>query len=109
MTHLHTLRIPLVFTRPANVLVAEEPDGRRLVVGAGIRSTDERRDLFGALVFRLDGQGAGRERLEVTCSTSSPVFFRHTVVDDGRVAVSEVPWKLDDGAVAGAYRVTVLR
>ncbi len=89
--------------------LSASPDGRRLVVGAGVRPTDTRRDLFGALVFRLDGQGAGRDRLEVTCSTPSPVFFRHTTLDDGRIAVSEVPWKLDDGAVAGAYRVTVLR
>jgi hypothetical protein len=94
---------------PALQGLSMSPDGRRLVVGAGVRPTDERRDLFGALVFRLDGGGAGRDRLEVTCSTPSPVFFRHTVIDDGRVAVSEVPWKLDDGTVAGAYRVTVLR
>lgn len=89
--------------------MSASPDGRRLVVGAGVRATDQRRDLFGALVFRLDGAGAGSERLEVTCPTPSPVFFRHTVVDDGRIAVSEVPWRLDDGSVAGAYRVTVLR
>ncbi len=89
--------------------LSASPDGRRLVVGAGVRPTDQRRDLFGALVFRLDGAGSGADRLEVRCSTPSPVFFRHAVLDDGRIALSEVPWRLDDGAVAGAYRVTVLR
>jgi len=89
--------------------LSSSPDGTRLVVGAGERSSDERRDLFGALVFRADGGGDGVDRLEVVCSTDAPVFFRQAVADDGRVAVSEVPWKAEDGSVLGAYRVTVLR
>ena len=84
------------------------PDGQTLVVGAGERSSDTRRDLFGALVFSLSGSGDGRDRLAVTCSTQAPVFFRHVVRDDGRIALSEVPWR-DGDDVAGHYRVTVLR
>ncbi len=89
--------------------LSASPDGAHVVVGGGERSTDDRRDLFGALVFRLGGDGSGDERLEVVCSTDGPVFFRQALHDDGRVAVSEVPWASADGAVLGAYRVTVLR
>ncbi len=90
--------------------VAISPDGRRLVVGGGPRPSDHRRDLFGATVFRLDGEGSGEDRLEVTCPTEAPVFFRLAATDDGRVAVSEVPYKDEaDDRVRGEYRVTVLR
>ncbi len=89
--------------------LSASPDGSHVVVGGGDRSSDDRRDLFGALIFRLDGEGTGAERLEATCSTESPVFFRQALHDDGRVAVSEVPWKGEDGSVLGSYRVTVLR
>lgn len=78
-----------------------EAPGDRLLVGAGERSSDDRRDLFGVLVFRGDA-------LEVTCPTDSPVFFRHAAHGE-RIAVSEVPWTADDGSVLGSYRVTVLR
>lgn len=84
------------------------PDGRRVVVGAGQRNNDERRDLFGALVFRLDGDGDGQARHEAFCPTEGPVFFRQRLTDDGRVAVAETPFRAGEG-VAGAYRVTVLR
>ena len=85
------------------------PDSGTLVVGAGHRSSDSRRDLFGALVFDVAGEGSGDEHLAVTCSTEAPVFFRHVVHDDGRVAVAEVPWRDAPDSVAGHYRVTVLR
>jgi hypothetical protein len=85
------------------------PNGRTLVVGAGPRRSDERRDLFGALVFRLDGDGSGDDRLRTFCATAAPVFFRQGVTDDGRIAVAEHPWLAADGTVQGAYRVTVLR
>lgn len=85
------------------------PDGRTLVVGAGNRTTDERRDLYGALVFRLGGEGSGRSRLVATCSTENPVFFRHAATDDGRVALAEVPYRVGEGEVRGSYRVTVTR
>ncbi len=86
------------------------PNGRRLVVGGGPRESDHRRDLFGAFVLRLDGDGSGDERLEVSCPTESPVFFDHDVLDDGRIAVAEVPYKDETGGkVLGEYRVTVLR
>lgn len=86
------------------------PDGRRVVVAAAERTTDERRDLFGALVFDAGGPGrGGEERLEAFCATASPVFYRPAMSADGRVAVAEHPWRLLSGDVAGAYRVTVLR
>ena len=80
------------------------PEHRWLVVGAGPRRVDHREDLFGALVF-----DAASEDLSVFCPTESPVFFRHTSTRDGRVAVAESPFLREDGTLAGAYRVTVLR
>ncbi len=77
----------------------------RVVVGAGARSSDERKDLWGALVFDVGAEPA----LVRTCPTDGPVFFQHAATDDGRVAVSVVPWKDADDAVRGAYRVVVLR
>jgi WD40 repeat protein len=88
--------------------ISPSPDGRHLVMGAGKRSTDDRRDLFGALIFRLEGEGNGPDRLQVTCPTESPVFFRQALRDDGRVAVAEFPFGTDAG-VTGEYRLTVLR
>ncbi|MDG1478038.1 MAG: WD40 repeat domain-containing protein [Myxococcota bacterium] len=85
-------------------------DGRHLIVGAGDRKTDERRDLYGALVFSLTGADrSGEERLEAFCQTEGPVFFRHTLSADGRVAVAEHPYTDTDGTVKGHYQVTVLR
>jgi WD40 repeat protein len=93
--------------------LSTSPDGRTLVAGAGARESDSRRDLFGALVFDLAAgdpeRASGAERLQAFCPTEGPVFFRHAVTDDGRVAVAEIPFAGDDGAVSGAYRVTVFR
>ncbi len=95
---------------PAIQGITTSPDGEHLVIGGGPRTTDHRRDLFGAFVFRLGGDGTGQERLVASCPTESPVFFRHALRDDGRVAVSEVPYQDETaGAVLGEYRVTVLR
>lgn len=88
--------------------LAISPDRGTLVAGAGLRDVDVRTDLFGALVFRLGGAGAGAERLVTTCPTEGPVFFRMAVADDGRIAVAEHPWRRGD-VVTGQYRVTVLR
>ena len=86
-------------------------DGRHILVGAGDRPTDERRDLFGALVFDLEGPStrSGEDRLRAFCATESPVFFRHAMSRDGRVAVAEHPHTDAEGAVRGSYQVTVLR
>jgi len=89
--------------------LSPSPDGRHLVVGAGKRNADDRRDLFGALLFRLDGEGSGPDRLQAFCPTESPIFFRQALHNDGRVAVAEFPFSTPDDAVAGEYRVTVLR
>jgi hypothetical protein len=91
-----------------NGLVRGE-DGRTAVVGTRTRTSDEREDAFGALLFRLDGQGSGQERLLAWCPTEGPTFFRPTMSQDGRVAVTEHPFERADGSLAGSYRVTVLR
>ena len=85
-------------------------DGQHLLVGAGDRQTDDRRDLYGALVFSLaDDERSGAERLEAFCQTEGPVFFRHALAQDGRVALAEHPYMDGSGAIRGAYRITVLR
>lgn len=85
--------------------------GDTLVVGAGARSTDERRDLYGALVFDLGGaEGrSGEDRLQAFCPTEGPVFFRQDQTADGRIAVTEFPFRSGEATQSGAYRVTVLR
>jgi len=93
--------------RPQGLSVS--PDGEALLMGAGNRDTDDRRDLYGALLFDLEGGGSGAERLEAFCPTEGPVFFRHALTDDGRAAVSEHPYPDGEGGFKGAYRVTVLR
>jgi hypothetical protein len=81
-----------------------------MVVGAGSRSSDARRDLYGALVFDLEGQSrSGEQRLQTFCATESPVFFRQAATEDGRIAVVEHPIADEDGSIRGAYQVTVLR
>jgi hypothetical protein len=90
--------------------IEQSPDGDELVVAAGPRETDQRRDLYGALVFDLDApEGSGAERLRALCATEGPAFFRPALSADGRVAVAEHPFPDGAGGVAGAYRVTVLR
>ncbi len=86
------------------------PDDRTLIVGAGERQSDTRRDLFGALVFDLGGEPRpGDARLLSTCATESPVFFLHAVSSQGVIALTEVPFKSGDGAVAGRYAVSLFR
>ncbi len=85
-------------------------DDKTLVVGAGPRHADQRRDLYGALLFDLERQDAtGVERLQAVCSTEGPVFFRHAMTADGRLALAEFPFLEDGGSIHGAYRVTVMR
>lgn len=84
-------------------------DGTTAVAGTRSRQADGREDVFGALLFRLDGEGSGQERLLAFCPTEGPVFFRPVLSADGRVAVAEHPWVRADGSLGGAYRVTVLR
>lgn len=78
-------------------------DGDVAYVGAGARSADRRRDLYGVVVLDL-----AREELLTVCPTEGPVFFR-LAAHDGRVAVAEYPVEEPDGSFTGAYRVTVLR
>ena len=86
------------------------PDGRTLVVGAGERQSDTRRDRYGALLFDLGGPArSGEERLLTTCATEGPVFFRQALSVRGALAVAEYPYASGDGGVTGAYRVTIFR
>jgi len=81
-------------------------EGQQAVVGAGPRQTDERTDLFGMLAFDLDADG--EDPLAAVCPTTSPVFWRHDLAEDGRIAAIEVPFRAGE-EVRGAYRLTVLR
>lgn len=81
------------------------PDARWLVLGGGVRARDARTDLFGALILGLEGDA---RPTPIVCATSGPVFFRHAIAADGRIAVAEHPWR-DGDTVRGDYRVTVLR
>jgi hypothetical protein len=86
--------------------------GSHLVVGAGDRQTDDRRDLYGGLVFDLREPASGRsgeERLEAFCPTQGPVFFRQAMSADGRVALAEHPYTDGEGSVVGRYQLTVMR
>ncbi len=80
-----------------------------LVVGAGPRVADDRRDLFGALLFRLDGEGTGAERLLATCPTAGPVFIHHALSSEGVLAVAAFPFVAADGDLEGEYEVVVFR
>lgn len=82
-------------------------DGRHLAVGAGERIAEERRDLYGGLIFDLQSDEPGQP--EVWCPTEGPVFFRQALAADGRLALAEHPTLGSDGASRGAYRVTVVR
>jgi hypothetical protein len=75
-----------------------------VVVGAGPREGDDRRDQFGALVFDVEGDG----QPTAFCATEGPAFHRLAVASDGRIAVAEVPYRVGDD-VHGRYQVTVLR
>ncbi|MBN1337637.1 MAG: hypothetical protein JXB39_16920 [Deltaproteobacteria bacterium] len=83
--------------------------GDLLVAGAGPRVADDRRDLFGALLFRLDGEGTGYERLVTACPTSGPVFIHHALSAQGLLAVAAFPFLGGDGALEGDYEVVVFR
>ena len=87
------------------------PDGRHLVVGAGKREADDRRDLFGALVFDLgtETEPYAQPRLNRFCRTTGPVFFRSAPLTDGRIAVTEHPYRQGENPAYGTYQVTVFR
>ena len=91
--------------------LAMMPDGRHLVVGAGQREHDQRQDLFGALVFDLGPEDAPLDRplLSRFCQTEGPVFFRAAATLDGRIAVTEHPYRHGEDPAFGDYRVTVFR
>ena len=87
-------------------------NGEMAVIGAGYRASDNRRDLYGAMLFDTtsprDGR-SGEERILARCPTANPIFFDHALSDDGRIAVVEYPYPDGEGGVVGSYRATVLR
>ncbi len=84
------------------------PDGSALVVSAGARASDQRTDAFGAVIVPLDPPYDFVDRT-VVCRTEGPAYFRHAVTADGRVAVTELPYKGADGSIHASYRATVVR
>jgi len=86
-------------------------DGRTLVVGGGDRQSDTRRDVYGAVILDLGGatEASGAERQRAVCPTEGPVFFRHEMTVDGRLALAEHPYQDAEGSQHGAYRLTVMR
>ena len=86
-------------------------DGTSLVVGGGDRASDSRRDVYGAVILDLGGpaDASGAERQRTVCPTEGPVFFRHEMTVDGRLALAEHPYQDADGSQHGAYRLTVMR
>ena len=82
------------------------PGGGWLAVGLGVAS--------GAAAALDGGYGALRLRpgaapQPVRCPTRGPVFFRHALAQDGRLAVVEGPVLGAGQIVEGAWRVVVLR
>jgi hypothetical protein len=82
--------------------------GPLLAAAAGARTADDRRDLFGVLVFDLDTP-AGGDPLALRCPTASPVTFAPAWAPDGRIAVATHPAKGADGQAFGDYDLLVLR
>ncbi|MCK6529020.1 PQQ-binding-like beta-propeller repeat protein [Myxococcota bacterium] len=87
-------------------------DGSLVAVGAGERQGDDRRDLFGLLLFDGgEGPRTGDERLLAWYPTEGPAFFAHAVHPRGELAAMvEVPGRSPAGdEVFGAYRLHVVR
>jgi len=79
-------------------------DGRTLLLGAGPRNSDHRRDLYGALVLDLETR-----ELVAHCPTEGPAFYLQAMSSDGRIAIPEYPSLDADQSIFGAYRVGVYR
>lgn len=84
-------------------------DGHTLLIGAGPRTADRREDLFGTLLFELDGEGSGLDRWQTTCASEGPIFFRPAMSAQGLVAMAEFPFQREDGSFGAAYRLRVSR
>ncbi len=86
------------------------PDGRTLLVGAGKRTHDIRRDLYGLLIFDLGSGDADIDpQLDRFCRSEGPVFFRADATRDGRFGVAEFPIQHAQNPAEGEYRLTVFR
>ncbi len=95
----------------AMVGISAAEDGAVVAVGAGPRDGDDRRDLYGILLF--DGKrpsGTGEQRLLAWHSTEGPVFFHHAVHPRGTlVAAVEVPTRSRSGGeIIGGYRLHIV-
>ena len=87
--------------------IASQPGGPLLAVAAGERTADDRRDLYGVLVFNLSDPS--HPDLAQRCPTEGPVTFAPAWAPDGRLAFVEHPWRATTGEVGGAYRLRVTR
>jgi hypothetical protein len=79
-------------------------DGRTVLLGAGPRNSDHRRDLYGALVLDLEDR-----ELLAHCPTEGPAFFLQAMAPDGRIAITEYPARDSEESIFGSYRVGVYR
>ena len=84
-------------------------DQREILVGGGRRQGDDRKDAFGGYLIDPDPSLSHSQRLRAHCATESPVFFRHALASDGRLALIEIPTKSADERIWGQYRLTVMR
>ena len=87
--------------------ISIQKDRGELVIGAGDRSKDNRKDLYGAIIF--DTKGSKDNPMIATCMTPNPVFFYHSMTSDGRLAIAEHPYREEDGTVIGEYAIRILR
>jgi hypothetical protein len=81
-----------------------QEDGHTLLLGAGPRNADHRRDLYGALVLDLDDR-----ELVTHCPTEGPAFFLQAMSPDGRIAIAEYPAIDSEETIFGSYRVGIYR
>lgn len=85
-------------------------DGNEVMVGGGNRQGDYRRDAYGGYIFDSTPRDvSGERRLLTHCATEGPVFFRHALASDGRVALVELPAKTASETLFGTYRLSVMR
>lgn len=93
--------------------ISVQEERGEIVIGAGDRISDRRKDLYGALIFDA-GFEKGKENttknpLLATCMTPNPIFFYHTMTSDGRLAVAEHPYLDEQGSIQGDYAIRILR
>jgi hypothetical protein len=84
------------------------PDGHTLVAGAGPRASDDRDDLFGALLFDLGSDETGPS-FTTFCASDSPAILRQELSVSGFLAFPVHPYVRSTGELLGRYAVEVFR